>query len=108
MTEPQPSPTPWKLRPCTTAGCGWPEIDAADGTGVIVSHRLMSEKISDADADLIVKAVNNYRNLISIAYRVGLTKCSCPMLRNCIHNAAKTAWKKAEGIEDETLDLQGD
>ncbi len=99
MTEPKHSPTPWKLKPCTTVGCGWPEIDAADGSPVVVSHRLMSEKISDADADLIVKAVNHYRLLVSIAFRVGNAKCSCAAPR-CIHKEAKAAWKKAEGIDE--------
>ncbi len=94
MTTPKHSPLPFQ-----TSRLG--EADVWDDRLILDKGGGLVARVSDeVDADLIVKAVNHYRNLISIAYRVGNTKCSCPMVRNCIHNAAKTAWKKAEGIEE--------
>ena len=78
MTEPNTTSTPWVYhsgsiwKPAehnqfpdgTENGMPIARMDREPGNGIAPDER-------DANAKLIVKAVNNYRNLISIAYRVG-------------------------------------
>lgn len=92
MSDPQPSALPWKAQPCNTSGCGWPQIIAADGSEVIVSHPVMSDRISDADADLIVRAANLHselEGLLAIALMIADTECKHDFaFKLCVHRRA--------------------
>lgn len=93
MTEPKHWPLPWYAS-IHHNDLHIPPVLIKDKSG-----RMVGKVWSETEADIITQAVNHYRLLVSIAYRVGLTKCSCGTAR-CIHKEAKAAWKKAEGIDE--------